>query len=339
MADNESHLRDRLRSRQLVSNGPVRFIPLGGGVSSAVFLVENEGKRFVVKQALPLLKVKDRWPADISRNRVEYEFLRYLSALVPGSVPEAVAVGDDYFVMEYLGAEYRNWKELLLSGDCQMQHAVEAAKVLGTLHRVSFGDSELARRFDTTGNFHQLRTDPYLLTTGRRHPALEEHFEQEAVRLETTRECLVHGDYSPKNMLIGNGRLVLLDCEVGWYGDPSFDLAFLINHMLLKALYHSPRDLGLATMIAALIEAYFGERRMGEEGKGELDSRTARLLLMLLLARVDGKSPVEYLSPGHQRAFVREFVSSRLARPASSLNGVVSDWFAGLGIDPLKRCQ
>jgi len=326
MAGNESPILDQLRRDHLVSGHSVLVTPLGGGVSSDVFLIEDGGKRFVVKQALPQLKVKDDWQADTSRNRVEYEFLRYLSRIVPDAAPAVFAAGSDYFAMEYLGSEYRNWKELLSSGDCQPEHAIRAARILGTLHRVSFGDPELARRFDTTPNFHQLRTDPYLLTTGRRHPALQERFDQEAVRLESTRECLVHGDYSPKNMLIGNGRTVLLDCEVAWYGDPAFDLAFWLNHLLLKALYHAPHDPGLKGMIGAFTAAYYDERRM--ERDGALDSRTATLLLMLLLARIDGKSPVEYLTSAKQD-FVRNFVAARLSA-LTSAHEVVRDWFTCL---------
>lgn len=295
-------------------------------MSSDVFLIEDEGKRFVVKRALPQLKVKDQWQADTSRNHVEYEFLQYLSRILPGAVPAVFAVGPDYFAMEYLGSEYRNWKELMLGGDCQPQHATRAARILGTLHRVSFGDPDLARRFDTTPNFHQLRTDPYLLTTGQRNLALQDCFEQEAVRLEETRECLVHGDYSPKNLLVGSDRIVVLDCEVAWYGDPAFDLAFLLNHLLLKSLYHAPLDHGLQEIIGTMIGAYYDERQM--EDTESLDARTARLLLMLLLARLDGKSPVEYLTEAKQD-FVRSFASPRLSEPMLT-NDVVCDWFAGL---------
>jgi len=327
MAEKEPQILALLRRDQLVS-GNVLVTPLGGGVSSDVFLIENGGKRFVVKQALPQLKVRDHWQADTSRNRIEYEFLRYLSCIISDAVPAVFAVGADYFAMEYLGPDYSNWKQLLLRGDCRPQHAVRAAKTLGTLHRVSFGDPELARRFDTTSNFHQLRTDPYLLTTGRRHPDLRERFEQEALRLEETRECLVHGDYSPKNILLGNGRTVLLDCEVAWYGDPSFDLAFLINHLLLKSLYHAPRDVGLQKMVDILIGEYYDERNMGNTQ--DFDSRTGRLLLMLLLARIDGKSPVEYLTDDHKKDFVRRFVSSRLSAPMFTLDEVAHAWFADL---------
>jgi aminoglycoside phosphotransferase (APT) family kinase protein len=329
MAENEFRILDRLRQDGMVSRHAVSS-PLAGGISSDVFLIEDGGKRLVVKQALPCLKVQDHWPADTSRNRVEYEFLRYLGRVLPGTAPKVFAVGDDYFVMEYLGPEYENWKALLLRGDIEERHAVQAGEILGTLHRTSSGNSELESLFDTTPNFHQLRTDPYLLTTGRRHPDLREIFEKEALRLEQTRKCLVHGDYSPKNMLVGSGRLVLLDGEVAWYGDPAFDVAFLINHLLLKSLLHAPSNTELQPAIEAFLAKYHEERALEPDQKADLDCTSAPLLLMLLLARVDGKSPVEYLTHEGKRDFVRNFVRSELPSSRLGLEGVISKWFSRL---------
>ena len=223
-----------LRADGQLRSPQAHAIPLTGGVSSDVFLVEDGERRFVVKQALPKLKVKDLWQADVSRNRTEYEYLEYAGRILPESVPRVFAAGQGYFTMEYLGEGYVNWKQMLLAGQCHVADAAQAGRALGTIHRVSAGNAEAARIFDTTRNFHQLRTDPYLVTTGQRHPELREYFERETVRLESTQECLVHGDFSPKNILIGNGRQVILDCEVAWYGDPAFDLGFLLNHFLLK---------------------------------------------------------------------------------------------------------
>ena len=190
--------------------------------------------------------------------------------------------------------------------------------------------------FDTTSNFHQLRTDPYLLTTGRRHSDLQQAFEQEALRLERTRECLVHGDYSPKNMLVGKGRVVLLDCEVAWYGDPAFDLAFLINHLLLKSLFHSPVTTPLQQLIEVFLATYYQERAVEPAQKVNLHLRIGRLLLMLLLARIDGKSPVEYLTNEQKRDFVRNFVRWRLSSARFDLGEIIADWFSGLPPQPQK---
>ena len=223
-----------LRADGLLRTDHARAVPLTGGVSSDVFLVEDGPRKFVVKQALAKIKVHDLWQADISRNRTEFEYLNFVGRVLPEAVPKVFAAGDGYFTMEYLGEGFVNWKQMLLLGQCLPEHAAQAGRTLGMIHRVSSGNAEAARTFDTTENFHQLRSDPYLVTTGQRHPELREYFERETIRLESTRECLVHGDYSPKNILIGNGRQVILDCEVAWYGDPSFDLAFLLNHLLVE---------------------------------------------------------------------------------------------------------
>jgi len=329
MAENELRILDRLRQDGIVSRRAISN-PLAGGISSDVFLIEDGGRRLVVKQALPCLKVEDHWPADTSRNRVEYEFLRYLGRVLPETAPKVFAVGNDYFVMEYLGPEYENWKASLLRGDIEPRHAIQAGEILAILHRTSFGNSELKSLFDTTPNFHQLRTDPYLLTTGRRHPDLREIFEQEALRLEQTRQCLVHGDYSPKNMLVGAGRLVLLDGEVAWYGDPAFDVAFFINHLLLKSLFHAPRNTALRPAIEAFLAKYHEGRALEPAQKADLKATIAPLLLMLLLARVDGKSPVEYLTQESKREFVRKLVRSELPSSRLSLEGLISKWFASL---------
>lgn len=330
MAEAGAQILNLLRRDNLVSGIDVAITPLGGGVSSDVFLIEDDERCFVVKQALPQLKVKDLWQADTSRNRNEYEYLRYVVRILPGAVPSVFAVGSDYFTMEYIGPESKTWKQLLLSGHCYPQHAQRAANILGRIHRESAGDPEAERLFDTTSNFHQLRTDPYLLTTGHRHPELRQYFEQEALRLESTREALVHGDYSPKNLLVGKGRLVLLDCEVAWYGDPAFDLAFLISHLLLKSLYHAPKDLQITQMINAVMGSYYLERELRANLKQEFDFRTARLLLLLLLARIDGKSPVEYLNTNDKCHFIRTFVTSELYAGVMTLSEVTSDWFAAL---------
>lgn len=185
----------------------------------------------------------------------------------------------------------------------------------------------MSRQFNTTANFHQLRVDPYLLTAGARNPALQALFLAEAQRIEATREALVHGDFSPKNILISGDRLVLLDCEVAWYGDPTFDVAFLLNHLLLKSLYHAPKVYEIENMIEVFWSAYIRHSSSGQAIR--IENRLVPLLLMLLLARVDGKSPVEYLTP-RRREFIRTFVYQHLPSPAQSLAQLCDIWFTAI---------
>jgi aminoglycoside phosphotransferase (APT) family kinase protein len=315
-----------LRRDGIIFTPAARFVPLPGGVSSAIYLIEDGAGQFVVKRALAKLKVQADWFADVSRNRHEWEFIAYVARFLPTAVPALrhCSAAGGYFVMEHLNGEFSNWKNTLLVGQGTAEQAFRAAELLAQIHRHSAGEAEAKRRFNTIENFRQLRIEPYLLATGKKNPPLRPLFEAEAVRLAATRECLVHGDFSPKNILISHDRMVILDCEVAWYGDPAFDLAFLLNHFFLKALLHAPQEAGMRPMIEGFWRTYQAVRP-----SAELETRTARLILMLLLARVDGKSPVEYLHSARQD-FLRGFVREKLPAGNLSLAAITHDWFTHL---------
>ncbi|MCA9062793.1 MAG: aminoglycoside phosphotransferase family protein [Planctomycetaceae bacterium] len=315
-----------LRDNGVVREPNATLTPLSGGVSSDICLVEDGNDRFVVKRALPKLKVAADWFADVNRNRYEWEFIRYVAGFQPDVVPSLRhwSAEHGYFAMEFLGAEFQNWKHLLLAGVADRKWARRAGSLLATIHRQSTGDSSVRSLFQTTPNFFQLRIEPYLLATAERHPELRSCFQSEARRLAETEECLVHGDFSPKNILISHDRMVLLDCEVAWYGDPAFDIAFMLNHFLLKALLHAPRDAGLRAMVESFRNGY-QEVRSSQETM----HRLPRLLLLLMLARVDGKSPVEYLNPLQQNA-VRSFVMQQFESQQGSLTALTDAWFRQL---------
>ncbi len=320
-----------LRRDGIVHDAAARITPLTGGVSSEIYRVEDGAKTFVVKRALAKLKVRDDWYADVGRNHSEQLYLSYVAKFLPDAVPAILEARPQhgYFSMEYLGTGFDNWKRLLLDGCCNVNHAQMAGDIMGRIHRCSAGDPEAAKLFDTTANFHQLRLEPYLLTTGQRHPDLRQLFEAEVQRLAVARRCLVHGDFSPKNILIKGQRMVLLDCEVAWYGDPAFDVAFLLNHLLLKALYHAPRDLRMAAMIQTFWKHYTAA--VGDVFEvAAFEPQVARLWLMLLLARVDGKSPVEYLTDESRRHFVRKFVYTNLRTGNLLLAELTQLWFSQL---------
>ncbi len=317
-----------------------RLTPLSGGVSSDVVRVDCDDRTFVVKRALEKLKVKDSWFADVGRTRYEHLYMECVSAFLPHAVPQVLHVNDrkGYFCMEWLGDGWDNWKQCLLQGSWCREHAREAGRILGIIHRNTHGDPALEKTFDSTSNFHQLRLSPYLLTTGSRHPSLQSLFTAEAERIASTRQCLIHGDYSPKNMLVRDGRLVVLDCEVAWYGDPSFDLAFLLSHLHLKALLHAPNSAEAIHLVTAARESYLAERRLDASDAVVFRAHVARLLLMLMLARVDGKSPVEYLAGAPRRQdFIRRFATEHLTCSSSpELELLTSLWFAGLQGDFLS---
>jgi aminoglycoside phosphotransferase (APT) family kinase protein len=320
-----------LRRDGVVRNRDARLTPLTGGVSSEIYRVDDGDDSFVVKRALHILKVKEEWHADIDRNLHEQMYIDYVGRFLPGAVPALRdgAMDRGYFAMELLGAEFVNWKRLLMLGFVQIEHAVRAAELLGKIHARSVEDGEARQKFDTTENFRQLRIDPYLVTTGNRHPDLRPLFQAEAERLALAQQCLVHGDFSPKNIMISSSRMVLLDCEVAWYGDPAFDVAFLLTHLLLKGLFHAPREIGFSEMCLSFWASYVKQICRVVDWNS-LETRVARLILMLVLARIDGKSPVEYLSQPHQADLVRRFAHTRLREECHELKSIFDQWFEDL---------
>lgn len=321
-----AHITQLLNDHGLIDSTEVTLEPMQGGVSSDIWLVQAGSQQFVIKQALPQLKVAATWKADVNRNLTEQAFIHYLSKLHSNAVPKLLISDPETpcFVMEYLDSPFQNWKSQLLAGQFDLHTTQRAADLLALIHADSRNRPELASQFDTGHNFLQLRIEPYLLTTGQRHPALQGLFEAEAERLLNHREALVHGDFSPKNMLISPDRLVLLDHEVAWYGDPAFDLAFFLNHLFLKCLLHFHRNLALPDLPLIAWRRYFSKGILAD--REALAVRTSRLLLMLMLARVDGKSPVEYLNES-QHEGIRAFVHQQLTGPqAGDFSYLHANW-------------
>lgn len=301
-----------LRKDGLIT-GEARVTPLTGGVSSDIALIDSASGRVVVKTALEKLRVKDDWFADTARNRVERDYFAYAAKIIPQAVPRLLCDGEGWFAMEYLSG-MSNWKTRLLAGEIEISAAQLAGDVLGRLHAASWLDAVARDRFATLPNFHALRIEPYLLTTASRVPVAADFLRREATRLAQTRLALVHGDYSPKNLLVSPRRLVVLDAECAWFGDPAFDVAFLLSHLFLKALLHVP----VIQFVPAFWSAYTAA--CGHD----LEERAMRLLLCLLLARVHGKSPVEYLNED-QQAHVTRFVLIHLPNPPA-LSVLVKAW-------------
>ncbi len=316
-----------LFGRGWIGSPHARATPLTGGVSSDILLIDDGQQPVVLKRALAKLKVAADWRADVSRNLYEQRYLDYVGRFLPTAVPRVLhrAPEQGFFLMEYLGSGYANWKSQLLAGEAELRHAREAARVMAVIHRQSWLDPAAGRDFDSTNNFWQLRLEPYLLATAEKHPAWARQLTEEAKRIAATRLCLVHGDYSPKNILVSSDRLVLVDCEVAWFGEPAFDVAFLLNHLLLKSLYHAPHDEPFVQLAHVAWQTY-----AEKSGDGEIEPRVARLLPMLLLARIDGKSPVEYLTEPRPAEFVRQFVGLELESPGGSLSELFARWQSAL---------
>ena len=312
--------------------------PLTGGVSSDLWRADLPSGPVCVKSALPQLKVARRWLAPTSRNRVEYEWLRFAQPLAPGQIPRVLAHDEraSLFAMEYLPpGRYPVWKTLLLAGQVDVEAAREVGDLVGKLHAASAVDPAAAALFATDENFDALRVTPYLRVTAQAHPDLRQRLDDLAARTAGTHLAVVHGDVSPKNILLGPHGPVLLDAECAWFGDPAFDVAFCINHLLIKSVRVPAAATALDAAVRTLAAAH--ARHVRWEPASHLEDRVAALTPALALARVDGSSPVEYLGPA-ERAAVRAAGRALLAEPPATV-GELADRWAALTADRKKESR
>jgi aminoglycoside phosphotransferase (APT) family kinase protein len=303
---------------------------LGGGVSSDIWRADLPGRSLCIKRALARLRVKAPWYAPVERNATEWAWFETVGAICPRVVPKLLAhdPARGMFAMAYLPPDrYPLWKNRLLAGEVDRAFAAAAGDALGHIHAATAGDARIAARFCTDEAFHALRIEPYLLATAERHPDLRAQLRSLAERTAALHVALVHGDVSPKNILIGPEGPVFLDAETAWYGDPAFDLAFCLNHLLLKALVRPEAADALEVSFSAFREAY--RARLDWEPCAGLEARAASLLPALMLARVDGKSPVEYLNAAAQER-VRAFATARMRVEDAALSTAFADWKAFL---------
>ena len=336
MACDSGNLPDDIRAalgRLGLGDTGLRATALAGGVSSDIWKVETGARTLCVKRALARLKVAAEWRAPVERNAFEAAWIETAGAIVPSGAPRLLGHDAEtgLIAMEYLDpGDFLLWKEKLRQGRAEAEDARGVASAIVAVHAATAGREEVAQRFASDAIFHAIRLEPYLETAARAHPDLGGALGGIAKSTAATRLALVHGDVSPKNILIGPDGPVFLDAECAWYGDPAFDLAFCLNHLLLKCLWTPSAAPGFLDCFDVLAETYLSG--VAWESPEALESRAAPLLAGLFLARIDGKSPVEYVTEEADKARVRHVARGLLKTPVARLGAVRSAWAAELGV-------
>jgi 5-methylthioribose kinase len=312
---------------------------LAGGVSSDILRVDlsgraldpSAGRSICFKRALAKLKVAADWRAPVERNHAEVEWMRVAEELAPGSVPRILGEDEQAgaFAMEYLDpTTHPVWKSELRDGNIRTEIAAAVARIIATIHAGTALRADIAQRFANDHIFHPIRLEAYLLATASRHPDCAARLCELAEITARTKLALVHGDLSPKNIPVAARGPILLDAECAWYGDPAFDLAFCLNHMLLKCLWRPHWRERYLACYDALASAYL--ERVSWEPRAAIEARVAHLLPGLFLGRVDGKSPAEYLTGEKDKERVRRVARSFLLRPVERLADLRDAWNAEL---------
>jgi|GEM_PF-1457062 aminoglycoside phosphotransferase (APT) family kinase protein len=293
---NLEELRFVLMSRRLIDSS-AHLSLMHGGVSSLVAIVKQGDDRWVARVPLERLDVEDEWIVDRSRGNNEAAILDFLEGrLGPVRVPRLrfMDVMSTILGEEFIEGDAPTYKDELLAGRTHPDVAAALGIAASELHRrtppATLAGDGPRQLFDA------LRLDPYYRATAQRVPDLRANL---AALIDDTiaaaPRTLVHGDLTPKNVLITSQEPVLLDWEVVNTGDPAFDLGTVTAHFILKALRDQP-----AEGVEPLLEAV---RRFWISYNGPADRpRAFRHTGAVMLARLYGKSPVEYLADDHARS-------------------------------------
>lgn len=295
-----------LRQKDHISAGETITVQeLSGGVSCLTLLIRRTaGPDFVIKQARTKLKVKEDWFSDPKRIHIEAAGMTALQEILPpGSVPKLLFEDEKLHLlgMEAVPQPHDNWKKLLLQGKLNIEHVEQFARNLAAIHRVSLQNVRYLNRFINRYFFITLRLEPYYTFVAEQLPEAAPFLQQLIKDTLAVQLTLVHGDYSPKNILIHQNRLILLDHEVMHFGDGAFDIGFSMTHLLSKAR-HLPVFRTDFRQAALHYWSIYQKHLILPSGWEE---RAIRHTIACMLARVRGKSPLEYLSEDEKNTQTR----------------------------------
>ncbi|MCJ8322568.1 MAG: aminoglycoside phosphotransferase family protein [Rhizobiales bacterium] len=294
-----------------------------GGISSDIVILALPDREICMKFALAKLRVKENWEAPVLRNKAEYDWLSFVANFAPENVPELLGWSeqDCGFAMEYIsGDDVYLWKDALLQAKQPRGEAAKVADILGQIHARSTEAGFNQSGFQNHGDFHALRLEPYLRFLANKHSDISSQLNSLVDFHFQSNITLVHGDVSPKNVLFKAGNPIFLDAECATMGDPSFDLSFCLHHLILKALHMPACSQSLFAEVKAFWQAYAAH--ITWENPQDLETRVAALVPALMLARVDGKSPAEYLSE-KTRVKIRTLTIPIIKSPVTSINDVI----------------
>lgn len=320
----------------------IRCRTLPGGVSCRTVLVERSvGEDLVCKQALEFLRVAEVWPGDPARVEREAEAMRVLGELLrPDQIPRLVFhdPNEHVVVMTAVPEPHENWKAILLRGDLKRRDVVDFAAILGAMHRGAFERRhELARRFADRSQFESLRVDPYYRFTAQCEPEAAGFVQALIDDTASASVTLVHGDFSPKNVLVRPAGLVLLDHEVAHWGDPAFDIGFASAHFFGKANHLDGHRQRFADAARLFWNTYAAETDALPWFAATAE-RAVRHSLACTLARVSGKSPLDYLTPA-DKARQRQVTLALIVNQPSNYGDLVDRYvelLAGDSADSLR---
>ena len=264
---------------------------LTGGVSNVVLAITTADQKLVLKQALAELAVSEKWLADQRRAIVEADAIKLFNQLSPAQVPKLIFLDPERFilVLERVPVGSTVWKSDLLAGIINPDVGAGLGKTLATWHNYGEVTASARIKFMEDTLFEQLRIDPFYRFVAAKNPQIEVSMDD---------------------------QIYILDFEVTHVGNPVFDLAFLIAHLLCKFFRTEDRlQAKLLSNTANTFTAEYAQLR-------SISPTVAKHAALIALARVEGKSPVNYLNQVQQKkiqSFTKAVLADNAKLPVANL--------------------
>ena len=327
-SEENKNLEKILLKHNIIRSKKYELCSLTGGVSSDIWKIDDKKRIICLKKAKKKLKVKQNWNAPLVRNMYEASWNEEVYKNFPFVVPKVLFKSKKpyFFVMHYYDEKlFPVWKKNLLANNIDYTFAIKVAEYLYKIHNIFFRKNNISKKFDNMHIFSELRIKPYVINLIKKHIDLKEKFIDISLSLSKNKMTLIHGDISPKNILVKNKTPIFLDAECATYGDPAFDIAFCLNHLMLKKIKLKDSSKVLQKSFDLFIKKYL--QNVNWENPKDLEKRVSKLLPVLMLSRIDGKSPVEYITEENEKDEVRLFSRNLIIKPVKSVSQISNKWF------------
>tara|TARA_Y100001970_G_scaffold47270_1_gene59742 strand:+ start:167 stop:1138 length:972 start_codon:yes stop_codon:yes gene_type:complete len=302
----------------------IQYKKLTGGVSSEVYHVKTNKNNYCIKRSLKRLLVKKKWIANTNRIKFEYLWLKHCQNILKRNIPNTYEFNNKkkYIVMEYLKtSEYKTLKQLYFNKIININTIRSISKHLYKIHSNS-NNYKTKKTFEGNyKNFYDLRLDPYFNEVGRVYPKYKGYIKKINENYIKHSNTLVHGDFSPKNILVGKNKIIYLDAECCNFGDPVFDLVFFTNHLLIKSIFFKDKSQEFIKLYISFYKEYLSN--LSTKNFNSYIDRIIKMTPIMLLSRVDGKSPVEYINKVKIKNIIRKKSFLLLDSKISSLNDII----------------
>jgi len=302
----------------------IQYKKLTGGVSSEVYHVKTNKNNYCIKRSLKRLLVKKKWIANTNRIKFEYLWLKHCQNILKRNIPNTYEFNNKkkYIVMEYLKtSQYKTLKQLYFNKIININTIRSISKHLYKIHSNS-SNYKTKKTFEGNyKNFYDLRLDPYFNEVGRVYPKYKGYIKKINENYIKHSNTLVHGDFSPKNILVGKNKIIYLDAECCNFGDPVFDLVFFTNHLLIKSIFFKDKSQEFIKLYISFYKEYLSN--LSTKNFNSYIDRIIKMTPIMLLSRVDGKSPVEYINKVKIKNIIRKKSFLLLDSKINSLNDII----------------